>query len=427
MILGNVKSMNELRDILNTWFSLEGENQDAVLATVVHVQGSAYRGPGARMLLVPDGRRIGSISGGCLEGEISRKAWWFTSASGGSPVVRVYDTTSDDDAVWEFGLGCNGIVQVMLERANSPSAQALLSFLQHLRSEPVLGQASPCGEVKLRHGIAEHAPELIRSAQPAVVATVVRSTMVAAGERLFLDAGGLPEGPLAGSRQLRAQAEAALQSKASRFVHIDNDPLVGDAEVFVEWIGPPQSLVIFGAGHDVVPVVRFAAELGWNVTVADGRPAYAKAGRFPEASQVVVMPHQDPLRDIVIEKDTAVVLMTHNYPLDGRLLPEILNRQPCYLGMLGPKNRAERLFDELALDPPDTVHSPVGLDIGCDTPAAIALSIVAEVQAALENRQGGKLRLRRAPIHTPAPETGVASLQGLVEAVRPAFCETTVQ
>ena len=384
--------MDELRSILDTWFSLEGENQDAVLATVVHVKGSAYRRPGARMLLIPDGRRIGSISGGCLEGEISRKAWWFTA--GGSPVVRVYDTTSDDDAVWEFGLGCNGIVQVMLERADSPSARA---FFQFLGQNP--------------------------SAQPAVVATVVRSTIVAAGERFFLNG----EGPLAGSRQIRMHAEAAFVDQSSRFVHVHNDPLVGDAEIFVEWIGPPQALVVLGAGHDAVPVVRFAAELGWSVTVADGRPLYAKAERFPEAVRVVAMPHQDPLRDITIDQNTAVILMTHNYPLDGRLLPRILQHKPCYLGMLGPRNRAERLFAELSLDPPETVHAPVGLDIGCDTPAAIALSIVSEVQAALEHRQGGKLRHRRGPIHAPATETGVASLHGLVEAVRPAFCETTVQ
>ena len=177
--------MDELRSILDTWFSLEGENQDAVLATVVHVKGSAYRRPGARMLLIPDGRRIGSISGGCLEGEISRKAWWFTA--GGSPVVRVYDTTSDDDAVWEFGLGCNGIVQVMLERADSPSARA---FFQFLSQNP--------------------------SAQPAVVATVVRSTIVAAGERFFLNG----EGPLAGSRQIRMQPRPPTSRRCEQLASV---------------------------------------------------------------------------------------------------------------------------------------------------------------------------------------------------------------
>jgi xanthine dehydrogenase accessory factor len=386
--------MNELANIVDTWFSLSCENQDAVLATVVHVKGSAYRRPGARMLLVPDGRRLGTISGGCLEGEISRKAWWFTAE--GIPVVRVYDTTSDEDAVWEFGLGCNGIVQVMLERASSASARALFHFLRRNGSE-----------------------------RPAVVATVVRSSMVVAGERLFLGASGMPEGPLTKSKQIEAYAKQAFDAKSSRYVHLDNDPLLGDAEVFFEWIAPRQSLIIFGAGHDAAPVVRFAAELGWSVTVADCRPAYAKTDCFPEAERVIVMAQRDLLRDIVVTEDTAVVIMTHNYPLDGRLLPEILKYNPCYLGMLGPRNRAERLFDELNLDPPATVHAPVGLDIGCDTPAAIALSIVSEVQAALEHRQGGKLCHRRGPIHAPALETGAAGMQTLAESVRPAFCEAT--
>ena len=251
-----------------------------------------------------------------------------------------------------------------------------------------------------------------RSAGPVVVATVIRSTQVEAGQRFFSNL-SRSHGPLAGCNQIRIHAQTALESKLSRFVFLNNDPQLGDAEVFVEWIGPPQSLVVFGAGDDAVPLVRFAAALGWNVSVADGRPAYASVERFPEAQRVVVMANQDPLRDVVIDEDTVDPIMTHNYPLDGRLLPEILRRKPCYVGMLGPRNRAEWLFNQLHLDPP----------------AAVALSIVAEVQAALKHRQGGKPRQRSGPIHAPAFESGYASssLQGLAEGVRPAFCETTVQ
>ena len=110
--------MDELGAVLKTWRELHGENRRAVLATVVHVQGSAYRRPGARMLMVPDGRVIGGVSGGCLEGEIAQKAWWFTDAA--QAVLRVYDTSSDDNAVWEFGLGCNGVISVLLERCDTP-------------------------------------------------------------------------------------------------------------------------------------------------------------------------------------------------------------------------------------------------------------------------------------------------------------------
>jgi xanthine/CO dehydrogenase XdhC/CoxF family maturation factor len=338
------------------------------------------------MLIVPDGRRIGSISGGCLEGEIARKAWWFTES--GTPVVRVYDTTSDDDAVWEFGLGCNGVVQVMLERVDTPGASALLEFLDAQR------------------------------ASPAVIATVIRGEDVA-GDRLLIDAAGHTAGSLAGSNlelALRSHTAAAMRERRSRLVHL------GETQVFVEWIGPPLSLVVFGAGHDAVPLSAIARELGWSVTVADGRPAYARANRFPDA-RVVLTTLSDPLRDVRIDHDTAVVLMTHNYPLDVRLLPRILPLRPRYLGLLGPRRRAEKLFAEIGIDPPAGVHYPIGLDLGGDAPTSIAVAIAAEIQAALHGRRGGMLQYRTGAIHAPAEEFGASPLE-FPEGVRPAYCET---
>ena len=119
--------MDETAAILSGWRDVERGGDTAVLATVVHVQGSAYRRPGARMLIRRDGQHVGSISGGCLETDVCRKAWWMTES--GRPTVRVYDTTSEDDAVWEFGLGCNGVVHVLLERLDSDAARQTLEFL----------------------------------------------------------------------------------------------------------------------------------------------------------------------------------------------------------------------------------------------------------------------------------------------------------
>lgn len=388
--------MDELDAILCEWKGLSGANRDAVLATVVHVTGSAYRRPGARLLLIPDGRRIGSVSGGCLEGEISKKAWWFTGS--GEPVVKVYDTSSDDDAVWEFGLGCNGIVQVLLERATSTSTTAVLAFLDELR----------------------------RAEAGGVVATVIRSaeeSTLRVGERLMYRTGSALRGELSGSPcsvQLHEQMMAAVQSRQSRLVHLEGE----GSQVFVEWIGPPQDLVVFGAGHDVIPVVAAAKSLGWRVTVADGRPAYARPDRFPQADQVVVMRPGRLLDEIRISPLTAVVMMTHNYPLDARLLPMILERHPRYVGILGPSKRAERLFEELGIARPASVHAPIGLDIGCDTPAAIALSVVAEVQAVMNAKRGGKLNGRAGSLHAPTLEVGSAAAP-LIGA-RPAYCETTI-
>jgi len=345
------------------------------------------------MLIRRDGSRIGSISGGCLEGEISQKAWWYTGS--GKPVVRVYDTSSDDDAVWEFGLGCNGVVQVMLERVGSGTTRETLEFLRRSR-------ASRCC---------------------AVVATVIRThgaSGVEVGDRMFVDQDHLPFGRLNDS-SLRASVSSAvrtaLREQSSRLVHI------GGTEIFVEFIRAPQPLVIFGAGHDAVPLAEIAGRLGWAVTVADGRPSYVTRERFPGAERLVVMPHGDPLRDLSIRPGTAVVMMTHNYPMDRSLLPMVLEANPIYLGILGPRSRAERLFAERGWDSiPDTVNAPVGLDLGSDNPEVIALAVVAEIQAILAQRSGGMLKYRATSIHQPFREIGVRP-DGPVHGERPSFCE----
>jgi xanthine/CO dehydrogenase XdhC/CoxF family maturation factor len=288
--------MHDLKTILEGWRDVKGASQPAVMATVVHVTGSAYRRPGARMLILPDGRRVGSASGGCLEGDVCRKAWWLTTD--GQPALRVYDTMSEDDAVWEFGLGCNGVVHVLLERVDSGAAHGCLEFLEQCL-------ASRC---------------------QAVVATVIRATAegrARVADRLLV-AGELREGALAGGpveEDLLPQVRTCLRERKGRLVRLE------DCEVFLEWVGPPAPLVVFGAGHDAIPLVAFAKQLGWHVTVADVRPAYARPDRFAGVDRVV--------------------LMTHNYPLDLKLLPPILEAAPRYIGLLGPNKRTDRLFAEL--------------------------------------------------------------------------------
>jgi xanthine dehydrogenase accessory factor len=387
--------MDELGAILETCSRLGGANQNAVLATVVHVTGSAYRRPGARMLVLPDGRRVGSVSGGCLEGEITKKAWWFTES--GAPVIRVYDTTSNDDAVWEFGLGCNGVVHVMLERVNTPASSELIEFLKTQRSQR----------------------------EPAVVATVIRAGTRCSsrlGDRLLLGQDGVRGGSLAGSAMeleiLASACEVGCQQK-SRLIHLD------DADVFLEWVGPRLPLLVFGAGHDTVPFVAIARQMGWSVTIVDCRPAYAKPERFPDADLVALMHIADPLRELEIGPGTAVVLMTHSYPLDLILLPRLLELQPFYLGILGPSTRAGRLFGDLGIRRPSYVHAPVGLDIGGDNPAAVGLAIAAEIQAAVHSRSGGMLKHRKSAIHAPCTEVG-SSAFARHDSTRPAFCENTV-
>jgi len=392
--------VNELDSILSLLDAEPEAARDAVLTTVVHVKGSAYRRPGARMLILPDGRRLGSISGGCLEGDACRKAWWFTE--GGKPSVRIYDTSSDSDAVWEFGLGCNGMVHVLFERVNDSGVTESLRFLADARAE--------------RRGV--------------VVATVIAETggaKIATGARLLVDRTGVQGGALAGTSIEAAVVEHArecLLRQKSFLAHLSSGEGM-PADVFVEWIGPPQELVIFGAGHDAQPVVRYAKEFGWHVTVADGRANYATRARFPEADHVVVLHREHPLQGIRISRDTAVVMMTHNYPQDSILLGHILPAKPRYLGMLGPGSRTVSLLEEVGLPTAGIdIHAPVGLDLGSDAPVSIALAIVAEIQAVLHGRQGGLLKHRRGAIHDAAIESGEAN-EILNQNLETPVCELT--
>jgi xanthine/CO dehydrogenase XdhC/CoxF family maturation factor len=368
--------MNELQSILQEWRRLGVAADAAVLATVVHVRGSSYRRPGARMLLLPNGRRIGTISGGCLEGDVARKAAWWTSQ--GLGVVRTFDNSAPDVA-WEFGLGCNGVISILLERVASPSVRESLEFIE-------------------AHQIAE---------TPCAIATVIRSRDTSPwriGDRGFRDANGEAGGTLAGSRLAADVADAmrvTLEEETGRLFHSP------EADVFIEWIGLPQRLVVFGGGLDVVPLARMAAILGWRVTVVDAHSGPASSGRFPGVERVIPLPDGDDLSSLGINERAAVVLMTHNYPRDRALLPRILECHPRYLGLLGPHHRAESLFRDAGVEPGSCeIHAPVGLDLGADHPETIALSIVAEIQSVLAGRAAGSLRRRHGSLHVPVLECG---------------------
>ncbi len=339
----------------------------------------------------PDGRRIGTVSGGCLESDVTKKAWWFTE--NGHAALRAYDTSSGDDAVWEFGLGCNGVVHVLFERMDSPDACDLTAFLAKNRSAR-------------------------RGAAVATVVGVKDASRAQLGQRLLVETSGAVGGSLKGSElepEIADHASACCVCQRSFLAHLS------DCDVFVEWVAAPVPLVIFGAGHDAIPMVKFAKELGWHVTVADGRANYAKRERFPDADQVVVLGREDVLAGIEITRETVVVFMTHNYPMDVVLAENILPYKPRYLGLLGPKSSGEKLLAEAAKPTRGVdVHAPVGLDIGAHTPEAIALSILAEIQASLAGRAGGMLKYRDAGIHEPAEETGAPGIRPLTEN---AICE----
>ena len=314
---------------------------DAVLATVIRASGSTYRRPGARMLLSVQGAVAGSISGGCLEEDLRQKAWWRTQDG---PTVVTYDSTVEDDEVeWGFGLGCNGVVDVLLERLNETN----VGFLTRLEG----WQADRIG---------------------GVLATTCDA------RRLSLD----ETEEFHGDESLRAGAKRALETGRSTW----------QEGAFFEYVAPPQRVVVFGAGHDVVPVAALASELlGWHVVVVDARSQTLRPERFLGARVVRNFPLE------LLKPSDAVVLMTHSLEADKTLLPEVLGSGAGYIGLLGPRRRSERLLDSPTL--PERLRAPLGLDIGADNPEEIALSLIAEIRAWSAGRGGGALTLRAGPIH----------------------------
>lgn len=330
--------MKELQAIVRRLTSPEAT--PAVLATLVSVTGSSYRRPGARLLVLPSGERLGSISGGCLEEDVLARAQ-RVAATGKAECV-VYDTTLENDLVWGVGLGCHGVVRVLIERIPTPPTWAAVLA------------ANFAGRLSTRLAVCYCA-----------------------------------EDPASCGTRVAEGSDSAT------------DPIL-----LLQDVPPPIRLAVFGAGDDAVPLVRLGAELGWQVTVADPRPAFARADRFPAAAAVIAAPVAELVARVSPDADTLAVVMTHHYVHDTPLLRDLLPRRLAYLGLLGPRKRAEQILNDLARDglsvTPELrqrLHAPVGLDLGADGPEQVALAIVAEMQATLTGRDAQPLRLRARPIH----------------------------
>lgn len=346
-----MKELSHIIDILST------TTQPCVLASLVKVEGSSYRKVGARLLWSPGGPRAGAISGGCLEEDLVERARRVLST--GRADVVIYDTTEENDLVWGVGLGCHGIVRILLE--------------------PVTGLPDVLAEV--RQAWVER--------RPAVVAQV------------YQEGGGRPLGaiPLASHPELGPLARTAVEEQRHVYARLEG------AELFVEYLPPPPRLILFGAGDDAQPLARLAKEMGWRVVVTDPRSAYATRERFSSADEVRVLPPEE-LAALPSDAWTVAVVMTHHYRFDLPALKALLPRELRYLGLLGPKKRAERILEDLRRDGltvtsamRERLHAPVGLDLGGGTPEEVALSITAEIQSQFTGRDGRALRDRSQPIH----------------------------
>jgi xanthine dehydrogenase accessory factor len=372
--------MNDLKLVAEALERVPADLQ-VVLATVVAVEGSTYRRPGARLLISEERWLAGGVSGGCVERDLLKRAFFRTERE---PALIEYDSRSDEEG-WAPALGCNGLVRVFLERVTSGATL-----------HPILTPA-----------------RWMRAGTGGVLATVVRAPRAAAvGKHLVLSASGDVASTLedAGLRaQLERDARAALVERWSmvRGYAVQG----GTAEAFIEHVAPPPQLVVFGEGYDAPPLCALGVALGWDTILVSSRRTIAGTGASPRCDELVVCGPEEVAARVDIRSGAAAVVMTHNVEHDLAILDALLRSPAGYIGLLGPRRRAEKLLARLeASQGPLTaesrarVFSPVGLDIGADGPEEIALSIAAEIRAVAAGRRGGLLRDARGPIHARGGE-----------------------
>ena len=337
-------SLKERRDVVT--LCRDAGMDGGVLFSLVAVRGSSYRRVGARLLALPDGRTAGTLSGGCLEAGLLRRAAWFVR---GGARVEHFSTAFDDTAEIPYGLGCGGEVDLLAEPLASDEATALIDAL---------------------HATLKGEHRTVATLLPLAGQPLQRFVMDARGDVLFASASMATEDIV----ELRRTALGASHGSLG-------------GRIFVERVDPVQRLVIFGAGEDARPLAQLAHAMGWAVAVVDSRAERASAHRFPQAEAVVVA---GDAASLPVRADDAVVLMTHSYEQDRRLLAEVLPLAPRYLGLLGARHRSALLLAEAAeiaslplAIAVERTHAPIGLELGGDGPEAVALAIVAQLQHAL--------------------------------------------
>jgi xanthine dehydrogenase accessory factor len=367
--------MKEISEILKAYSEAKATGKKATLATVVKVEGSSYRQPGARMLVTEDGLLTGAISGGCLEGDALRKA--LLSIHQKQNKLITYNTNNEDDVELGLQLGCNGIVHILFEYIDDSTLNNPMHLLQQLELER----------------------------KEAVIATVfsLKRQAVQIGTLLFYreDAAFLYPDDFA--LNLLPDAKEVLDSKISVIKELWDE---NQNCALIEYISPPVSLMIAGAGNDVQPLVKIGAILGWEITVAEGRATHATAKRFPEAKKVLIAKPEELVTSVTIDVQSYFVLMTHNYKYDLAVLKLLLKTSCQYIGILGPKTKLNRMLDDLANEGINVteeqlnrIYGPMGLDIGSETSEEIALSIVAEIKAVISNKNGTPLKYKTGRIH----------------------------
>ena len=336
-----------------------------VLGTVVATEGSTYRKPGAMMLIARDSSYKGLISGGCLESDLAAHAKQVFAD--GNPRNVCYDMSHGDDFAWGLGLGCDGIIHLMLQRLDGNTGFGFLKTLKQAwkaKSNGLLSLVTSSSDPDHSAGdFALHCGNEYSAGNPQLMKSVHG-----------------PEGT----------SFSSGHDMSRRYWNDVIDTDSGAVEVLLIPIMPPPAILICGAGHDAVPVARLAVEMGWNCTIVDHRPGFARADRFPASCEVLVLQPGELGTHVSLGHIDAVVLMTHHLGHDRSYLSQVVEAAVSYIGLLGPRARRDRLLDEIGATDVH-VHGPAGLDIGAEMPESIALAIVAEMHAFLNRRDGSML------------------------------------
>lgn len=369
--------MKEIKAIINAYDQIDSTKTKAAIATVVRVEGSSYRRTGARMLVMDDGVWVGGISGGCLEGDALKRARLAIAKA--IPSLVTYDTSEDDQHQIGVGLGCNGVIDVLLTPLEIGNPNNTIEILK-----------SCMAERRQTHILLT------------ITALEEHDTLQAGQMIRYTDAESLA---VFGDKSLEAELNKTIQvyvqkgrSRPKEFTFADGR----EVEVFIEILPPEIHLVLMGHQYDVLPLARLVKEIGWRATVI-ANPQKVMQKLFSIADELVA---PDDFDTILIDDHTAIILMSHDYKTDKYNLPKVLKTAVPYVGLLGPRVRSEKIFKELAEEEQPIVeadmpriHAPVGLDIGAISPEEIALSIIAEIRSVFSNRDGSQLRQRTTPIH----------------------------
>ena len=389
-------NMSETIDVLEAVSDLKDQGRPMALATIVSVSGSTYRRPGARLLVPDEGASVGNLSGGCLEGEVEDVGRGVMAS--GESRLTLYDLTADDEVIWGWGLGCNGAIEVFVEPAERAAeiADTLRDAIENERAVAI-ATVLTCTST----------PSSTLSKPSSTLSSPSSTRGVPVGARLLVRPGEDRRGSTGVSAlddELELRARDALASGRTEALSF----MVSGYQVraFIESVLPPPRLLVCGAGHDAIPVVKLASELGWRTVVVDDRSDFLDRARFPGAGELVEAQPGEAAAKAGFDRRCYALVMSHNYLRDRDYLKSFLGSDVAYIGMLGPQARTERLLADLATEGIvasserlSVIHGPAGLDLGSEGPEEIAVAIVAEVLAVTRAREGGFLRDRSGTMH----------------------------